>query len=151
MNKGKIVISGFLTILVQMAYGNVLYMNPLIAGYYEKYAEHPSMKSFDFIGGINNWILTNMLFGLFFMSFLVFMFSIIYSSLPGKGVTKGLFYGLFIATIKSVPESFNMWMLIDYPNSLILIQFINSFINITLFGLFLGFFFKILKVAKEGE
>lgn len=54
---------------------------------------------------------------------------------------KGLSFGLIIGFIKSVPEAFNQWMIINYPVPLILVQLFNTYLSIIIFGLLLGFIF----------
>jgi len=151
INKKKAILWGSVLIIIDMIIGNVLYMNPIVAGINKQFEGHPSIKSFDFLGGIGNWIMLTMVFGIFLMFFWIFLYKLFYLSLPGKGWKKGLYFGIIIGLIKSVPEAFNQWMVINYPTPLILIQLFNTFIGILIFGTLLGFFFSKFKVITENE
>ncbi len=149
INKKKAFLWGSVLIIIDMIVGNVLYMNPIVAGINKQFEGHPSIKSFAFLGGIGNWIMLTMVFGILLMIFWIFLYKLFYLSLPGKGWTKGLCFGIIIGFIKSVPEAFNQWMVINYPTPLILVQLFNTFIGIVIFGALLGFFFSKFKVITN--
>ena len=73
-------------IIIQMALGNLLYMNPIVAGINKQFEGHPSIKSFDFIGGLGNWIILTMVFGIIEMIFWIFLYNLLYNSLPEKKI-----------------------------------------------------------------
>jgi hypothetical protein len=146
INTKKAVIWGTILIILQMIIGNMLYMNPVVANINKQFEGHPSIKSFDFLGGLENWIILTMVFGIFLMIIWIFLYKLFYSSLPGKGWIKGLYFGIIIGFIKSVPEAFNQWMVINYPTPLILIQLFNTFISLVIFGALLGFLYSKFKV-----
>ena len=98
---------------------------------------------------LGNWIFLTMVFGIFLMIVWILLYRLIYSSLPGNGWIKGLYFGFIIGFVKSVPEAFNQWMLINYPTPLILVQLFNTFISLMIFGALLGFFFSKFKVITE--
>ena len=149
INPKKAVLWGAVLIILQMIIGNILYMNPIVAQINKQFEGHPSIKSFDFLGGLGNWIILTMVFGIFLMIIWIFLYKLFYSSLPGKGWIKGLYFGIIIGFIKSVPEAFNQWMVIDYPTPLILVQLFNTFISLVIFGALLGFFFSKFKVIID--
>jgi len=149
INTKKAVLWGTVLIIIQMMIGNLLYMNPIVAGINKQFEEHSSIKSFDFIGGLGNWIILTMIFGIFLMVFWIFLYKLFYLSLPGKGWIKGLYFGIIIGFIKSVPEAFNQWMVINYPTPLILVQLFNTFVSLVIFGALLGFFFSKFKVITN--
>ncbi|MEW6574363.1 MAG: hypothetical protein AB1374_12120 [Bacillota bacterium] len=120
LNMKRAILWSTILIIIQMALGNLLYMNPIVSSINKQFEGHPSIKSFDFIGGLGNWIVLTMVFGIILMIFWIFLYNLFYNSLPGKNWIKGLFFGLIIGFIKSVPEAFNQWMVIDYPVPLIL-------------------------------
>jgi hypothetical protein len=146
INTKKAVLWGTILIILQMIIGNMLYMNPVVANINKQFEGHPSIKSFDFLGGLENWIILTMVFGIFLMIIWIFLYKLFYSSLPGKGWIKGLYFGIIIGFIKSVPEAFNQWMVINYPTPLILIQLFNTFISLVIFGALLGFLYSKFKV-----
>ena len=142
MNTKKAILWGGVLVIIQMILGNLLYMNPVVSEINKQFEGHPSIKSFDFIGGLANWIILTMVFGIFLMIIWIFLYKMFYQCLPGKGWTKGLCFGIIIGFIKAVPEAFNQWMVIDYPVPLILVQLFNTFIGLVIFGSLLGFFFS---------
>jgi hypothetical protein len=149
INTKKAIIWGFVVIIIQMLISNLFYMNPIVLKINESFAGHPSLKSFDFIGGLVNWILVTMVFGMLLMIFWIFLYRYAYTCIPGKGWIKGLIFGFIIGIIKSVPEAFNQWMVINYPIPLILVQLINTLLGLSIFGLLLGLFYFKFKVIEE--
>ena len=80
---------------------------------------------------------------------MIFLYILLYNAIPSKGWKKGLFYGLIIGLLRSIPEAFNQWTLFNYPDILILIQTINTFLGYLVFGVMLGFVFDKAKVITE--
>ena len=150
INTKKAVLWGTVLIILQMIIGNIFWMNPFVTNIYKQFEGHHSLKTFEFIGGFGNWIILTMVFGIFLMIVWIFLYRLLYSSLPGKGWIKGLYFGIIIGFIKSVPEAFNQWMVINYPIPLILVQLFNTFISLVIFGVLLGFFYSKFKVITEG-
>lgn len=132
-----------------MIVSNVFYMNPIVDKINREFEGHPSIKSFDFIGGMGNWLTLTMIFGILLMVFWIILYKVSYFSIPGKGIRKGFIFGITIGLIKAIPEAFNQWMVIDYPVPLILVQLFNTFIGLVLFGCLLGLFFNKFKVIQE--
>ena len=126
INYKKAIIWGAIVWIIQMIISNLLYMNPIVMGINKQYEGHPTIKSFDFIGGLSNWILLTLLFGTFLTIVWIVLYLLFYRSIPGVRWRKGLFYGLIIGFIKAVPEAFNQWMLFVYPVPLILMQLVNQ-------------------------
>ena len=120
-----------------MIIGNILYMNPLSMSLFSTYADHPGVKPIDFLGSMNTWLFINSAFSIAFTVFLVVLFLRIYPFLPGKGAVKGLSYSLLVILIKTVPESFNLYMTCSYPEELILLQLIIGVVNLLFFGIIL--------------
>lgn len=149
INYKKAIIAGLIVIALDMVIGNLLYMNPWVSGLYAQYEGHPSTKSMDYFGGLGNWLALTFVFGIVFMVLIICLYLLLYSSLPGNGWQKGLFYGLMVGVIKAVPESFNQWMLFDYPTTLIVTQLINTVLGLSIFGLLLAIIFDKLEVIKE--
>ena len=149
INIKKAILWGSILIIIQMIIGNLLYMNPVVASINEQFEGHPSIKSFDFIGGLGNWIILTMVFGISLMVIWIFLYKLFYLSLPGKDWIKGLYFGIIIGFIKSVPEAFNQWMVINYPTPLILVQLFNTLVSLVIFGTLLGFFFSKFKVITN--
>jgi len=151
INTKKAMLWGFVVIIIQMMISNLLYMNPIVTKINERFEGHVSIKTFDFIGGLGNWILLTMIFGIVLMIVWIILYRFVYVSLPGNGWIKGLVFGLIIGFIKSVPEAFNQFMVINYPIPLIVVQLVNTLLGLTIFGVLLGFFYSKFKVIEEVE
>ncbi len=148
INKKNAFIGMIIVMLVSMIIGNILYLNPLVAGIYKKHANHPSVKNMNEFGGIINWILLTLLFGIFYDVLIIGIYILFYESIPKEKWQKGLIYGTIIAFIKAVPEAFNQYMIFNYPTILILIQLFNTMIGIILSGIILAVVFDKLKVFE---
>lgn len=148
-NVKKGILWGFVVIIIQMILSNLLYINPIVAKINEKFVGHPSLKTFDFIGGLGNWILLTMVFGIVLMIIWIILYRYTYIIIPGKGWIKGLIFGLVLGFIKSIPEAFNQFMVINYPIPLIMVQLINTLLGLTIFGFLLGFLYSKFKVIVE--
>lgn len=133
-------------ILLNMIFGNLLYMNPLVSGTFEQFKLHPGIRPVEYFGGMGNWLGLTMGFGLFLEILVIFLFILLYQGIPSQGWKKGLVFGLIIGFLRSVPEAFNQFMLVNYPEILILIQLMNTFIGYIIFGLILGIIFDKAKV-----
>jgi len=144
-----VLIGIILFVISNMVIDNLLYMNPIIRQVFEEYANHPAMKSMDYFGGMSNWLLINTGFSILFLAFLIILYKFLYNILPGKGLVKGLSYGIFICLIKIIPEAFNQYMLLNYPTILILIQMLLNSISIIIFGLLLSFLFNKFKIITD--
>jgi len=149
INIKKAILWGFVVIIIQMLISNLFYMNPIVAKINERFVGHPSLKTFDFIGGLVNWIMLTMVFGIILMIIWIILYRYTYIIIPGKGWIKGLIFGFILGLIKSVPEAFNQFMVINYPIPLIMVQLINTLLGLTIFGFLLGFFYSKFKVIEE--
>ncbi len=148
INYKKAIIFGTIVILLQMVFGNLLYINPIAMEINKQFEGHPSIKSFDFIGGMGNWLLLTLVFSIFLMVLWIVLYTFLYKAIPGEGWKKGLFFGLALSFIKAVPEAFNQWMIFVYPSELIILQLVNTFLGLAVFGILLGFFYKKFNVIN---
>lgn len=151
INYKNAIVWGVVVLVVQMVIGNLLYMNPLVSGIFERYKGHPSIKPMDAFGGMGNWILLNLLFSVVLVVLFIALYLLIYRSLPGSGWQKGLSFGLILGVIKAAPEAFNQWMLFTYPTSLIIVQLANSIIGLMIFGIVLSLVYKKFRVVRDVE
>jgi hypothetical protein len=149
VNGLRAVLASVGVILLNMIIGNLLYLNPLVSGIFEQFKNHPTIRSMEYFGGFGNWIALTLGFSLILESFVIFLYILLYNAIPSKGWKKGLFYGLIIGLLRSIPEAFNQWTLFNYPDILILIQTINTFLGYLVFGVMLGFVFDKAKVITE--
>lgn len=146
LNYKGIILAGLISFLINMMVGNALWMNPYVKGVFENFLGHPSLKPVEQMGGLSNFLLLTFGFGLILIIFFIYLYVVLYNGIPGTNwFNKGLFFGLMLASIKAVPESFNQWTVLNYPDILIIIQLINTIIILVLFGIYLAFFIKIFK------
>lgn len=150
VDKKKATLWGAVTIVIQLVVGNILWMNPIVANLNKQFEGHPSIKSFDFLGGMTNWVLVTFLFGIFLSIVFIVLYPMLYAKLPGEGWSKGLAFGAILAFIKAVPEAFNQWMVIVYPWELIVLQLVNTVLGLLIFGTILGALFRKFKVIQIG-
>jgi hypothetical protein len=148
-NYKKAVFWGTVVLIIDMVVGNMLWLNPIVTGISRLYEGHPSTKSMDYFGGVGNWILLTMLFGVFLVIAFIALYLVLYKSLPGTGWRRGLFFGLMLSVIKAVPEAFNQWMLFDYPAAMIVMQLINTLLGLTIFGIVLSVIFERFNVVEK--
>ncbi|MBN2085810.1 MAG: hypothetical protein JW748_11360 [Anaerolineales bacterium] len=118
--------------------GNLLYMNPLVAGIYERMAGHPGIKPWQEFGTIANFVLLNIAAGVFLNILYVILFSIMRGQLPNSWLAAGLIFGMLVILVKAAPEGWNQYLNINYPAELILAQLINSSIGIIATGIVLS-------------
>lgn len=118
--------------------GNLLYMNPLVAGLYAKMAGHPGIKPWQEFGTITNFVMLNMLAGVIINFLYVISFSLVRGRLPDSWLTAGILFGLLIILLKAAPEAWNQYLNINYPIQLVLTQFMNSSIGILATGVVLS-------------
>ena len=116
INTKKALIWGAVVFIIHVIIMNSLWMSPPIASTFNEFSGHPSMKPMESFGGTGIWVGLNSVFGLFFTGLLIWLFLLLFRSLPGRNFSKGLFYGGIIALLKAVPEAFNQWMLVT-PHS----------------------------------
>ncbi|HDY87704.1 MAG TPA: hypothetical protein ENH82_06235 [bacterium] len=151
INYKKAILWGIVLYIIDTIVGGVLFMNPIVSSILDQYMGHPSMKPMEAVGGEGNWILITMLFNIFLIIIFITLYLILYKGLPGQGWKKGLFFGVMIALITTVPEAFNQWMIFEYPNILILLQLMNTLVGLIIFGIALGIIFDKFKVIKIEE
>lgn len=151
INLKRAIIAGLVVLLIHLVIGNLLWMNPISMNISKQFENHPTMKPFDFIGGMVNWIIANSVFGIILTLVFIFIFIVLYRSIPGKGWVKGLFYGFMLCITKAIPEAFNQWMLFIYPEEMILMQLVITIISLFLFSLILAFMIDKFKVFNKGS
>lgn len=149
IHKRKAVLLGIIVFFVDQILGNLLYMNPFVQGIFDQYKGLPAQKSMQAFGGMGNWVLINSVFSLVLIAVFIFLYLLLYRGLPGSGWKKGLFFGLIIGFIKSVPEAFNQFMLFNYPEILILIQMLNTLLGLTIVCVIMAVLFKKFRVVTE--
>ena len=144
----KAVLWGSVAWIAHLVIGNLIWMNPWSVALNQKYTGHPTIKTFEFVGGISNWLLLTFGFGLLLTFFFIALYLRFYESIPGTGWKKGLVFGLIVSVLKAVPEVFNQWMLFVYPTELIVQQLINTLIGTILFFMVLAWLYHRFKVVQ---
>jgi len=146
---GKAILWGAITIIIGMAAGNLLYLNPWCRRLFNSYHGHPSMKSVEAFGGEKKWVMLMTASGIYIGFLQVAFFCMMIPLLPQTWLLRGIVFGLLIWGLRSVPEAFNQWLLFTYPNPLILVQLVNTFIGTVLFfGIPYSFFVEKMGIIK---
>jgi len=134
----KVVILGGIIILAQLAVYSILWLNPYVESITAQFTNSPSVKSYEYFGGLDNWMKLRTIYNAVILALLIKLFLMFYEKLPGTGWVKGIWFGLIISAIKVIPEAFNKWTLIVYPDQLILLQLVNGTLGLVIFGLLLS-------------
>ena len=151
INKKRFFLWGAIVLVVELVIGNLLYFIPIVSNIYKRYEGHPSTKTMDYFGGLNNWLFINMVFSIVFIVIMLCFWLLIYKRLPSNIFGSGILFGLILWVIKALPEAFNQWMLFIYPTQLIITQLVVTLVSLLIFGLSTSFFFKKMKVAKASK
>jgi uncharacterized membrane protein len=118
--------------------GNLLYMNPLVAGIYATMVDHPGIKPWQEFGTIANFIALNMIAGIIINFLYVILFSMMRDRLPKSWLMAGMLFGVLVILLKAAPEAWNQYLNINYPIQLVLTQLVNSSIAILATGIILS-------------
>lgn len=148
INIKKAVLWGSAAILIQMVFFYVIWMNPFVNDISVQFASHPSVKPYEYFGGLDNWMRLRTLFLLVFLSFTIVVFLVFYTNIPGNGWKKGFYFGLLLSLIKAFSDAFNKWTLIVYPNELISLQLVNGVISYVFFGVVVAFLYEFFNVVS---
>ena len=144
----RAIIFGLIIILIQMGVYYVIWMNPYVNSISLQFADNPTVKPYEYFGGLENWMKLRTIYNIIFLAILIKLFLMFYGNIPGTGWKKGMCFGLIISLIKVVPEAFNKWTLIVYPNELILVQFINGLIGFIVFGIVISTIYQKFNVIN---
>jgi len=152
INNKKAVIWGTVAILLQMGFYYIIWMNPFVNEISNTFADHPTVKPYEYFGGLDNWMQLRTLYLIVMMAIIIKIYLIFYSNIPGNYWQKGLLFGFILSILKSIPDAFNTWTLIVYPGELILLQMINGVIGYLFFGVMLStlyYYFKVVELPDE--
>jgi len=155
MNKNKVqidalkaVIWGFVAIFLQMGIYYIIWMNPFVKDILLQFSNNPSVKPYEYFGGLENWMQLRALYNIVLLAILIVLYLMFYTNIPGTGWLKGMCFGLIIGIVKVIPEAFNKWTLVVYPNELIVLQLVNGIIGFVIFGIVVSTIFKYFKVVN---
>ena len=81
-------------------------------------------------------------FGLVNGIVLAFAFAIIRGGIPGRGLKKGLLFGLLVFLIASLPSSLSLYLLINLPVALIIYWTVEGFVACLIGGAIIGLLVK---------
>ena len=151
VNVLRAILAGLAVIIVNMVFGNLLYMNPLVAGLFDQFKGYIGIRSMEYFGGMGNWLILTLAFSLILDSFTIFIYIVLYNGIPSRGWKKGLIFGLLLGTLRAIPEAFNQWTLCNYPEPLILVQLINTLLGYLFFGFLIGLVFDKAKIIIREE
>jgi len=144
----KAVILGIIAILLQMGVYYIIWMNPFVNDISLQFADHPTVKPYEYFGGLDNWMQMRTVYLVIMLAILIKIYLMFYTNIPGTGWQKGMWFGLILGIIKVIPNAFNTWTLIVYPNELILIQMVNGVIGFIIFGVIVSTTYDYFNVIK---
>jgi len=149
VNSLKAVMWGGVAILLQMGFFYIIWMNPFVNEISLQFANHPSVKPYEYFGGLDNWMRLRTIYLIVMLAIMIKIFLMFYTNIPGKNYwQKGISFGLFLSIIKSIPDAFSTWTLIVYPNELIILQLVNGIIGYIFFGVIVSAIYNYFKVIK---
>lgn len=142
VHRKKTIAYGAVIIFLQMIVFSILWANPFVKDLLDQFSTHPSVKTYDFIGGEDNWKLARMLFHVAFMAVAIYIYTLLYSAIPGGPWLKGVYFGILIGILRFIPEAFNTWTLVAYPDVLILLRLVLGLVSFTIFGVLVSVILK---------
>ena len=146
MRLKKIFISGLIAGLIAFLGGSILYINPLVSGIYSKYGDWPGSKPMDYFGGLGNWLALMLVGGLASTVFLAILYSYTEKGIDIKSTwKKGLFFGLLLWLVSTVPNSYYTWLMYSYPDILNIIEAFNGLVGSIVAGIVLATLYEKLK------
>ena len=149
INSFRAVIWGGIAILLQMGFFYIIWMNPFVNGISAEFSNHPSVKRYEYFGGLDNWMRLRTVYLILMLSIMIKIFLMFYTNLPGSNYwKKGVSFGIFLSIIKSIPDAFSTWTLIVYPSELIILQLVNGVIGYIFFGVMVSTIFHYSSVIK---
>jgi len=90
-------------------------------------------------------ITAGMVFDLFNGLILVFVYSLLFSAIPGKGWKKGLNYGMIVGLFRVVMSSFSSIVMYSIPDEVVITNLIAGFIEIAVLGILVALVFERIK------
>ena len=151
INSQKAFIWGTVAIFIQMCVYYVIWMNPYVNDISLQFGSHPSVKPYEYFGGLQNWMQLRTLYLIIMLAVLIKIYLMFYSNIPGNRWQKGLWFGSALGVVKVIPGAFNTWTLVVYPNELIQLQLINGIVGYILFGVIVSTIFNHFNVIEEAS
>lgn len=74
--------------------------------------------------------------------FIAFLYAVLYKSIPGMGVKKGLMFGLLLSPIGVLIPMFSIWAMFRVPGVTVIIFTIEQLIEILVYGLVIALIYK---------
>lgn len=142
INKKKLLVYGVAIIFLQLIVFSILWANPFVKDLMAQFSSHTAVKSYDFIGGEINWKLARLLFHVGFMILSIYIYIVLCRSIPGGVVLKGVYFGALIGFFRFIPEAFNTWTLVAYPETLIMLRLLLGFLSFLIFGVLVSVFLE---------
>lgn len=83
-----------------------------------------------------------MFFHIAFMAVSIWIFLLLYDCLPHGMWKKGLGFGALIGFFRFIPETFNLWSMIIYPEVLIILRLVLGMLSFMIFGVLVSIVLK---------
>lgn len=123
MNLKKIILTGLVSGLIAFIVGSILYLNPLVMGYYDEHGEWPGAKTPEMFGGMESWLLLMAVGMIVLTVFTVLLYSYVEKAIDFTPTCKkGAFFGLLLWLTYSIPSTYYTWLMSMYPDILLMID-----------------------------
>lgn len=146
MNIKKIVLVGLVAEAAAFLVGNILYLNPLVAGIYSSASASYCSKPMDPFGGVVPWLLLMFAGGIVSSILLTLLYSYAEKNLDVKPDWKrGAFFGFLFWLASGLPSAYNTWLLHSYPDAIVLLEAFNGLVGVLIAGAVIGIAYAKIK------
>ena len=131
----QVLFGGVLAAVVWFVLGGVLYMNPLVAGFYREASGHPAVRQWE---SVPKYLLLQ--FGAILVQAVLwaFVYGLVRSALPQGVWAGGLTFGGILVVTKILPRLIDMAIQTTYPGKLLAVELVNGTIGSLVIGLVLA-------------
>ncbi|MDG6257435.1 MAG: hypothetical protein QCH35_07535 [Methanomicrobiaceae archaeon] len=106
-------IAGLVAAVVWFVVAGTLYMNPVVAGIYQRLGTSPAVKHWR---DTRTWLANTFLHAVLVRCLIfAFVYAFVRPALPGDVVPVAVSFGLILVVVKIIPRFLDMWMQSSYP------------------------------------
>jgi cytochrome c oxidase assembly factor CtaG len=140
LNIWQVLLATGIAAVVWFILGGALYMNPVIRRIYSQFETSPVMKQWPSVPQYLGVMFLGACLGQSFLAALAF--ALVRPALPDSILGAVAVFGFILIGIKIFTRFFDMWIQTNYPNKLLVIEFVNGSIGslaiATVFALTIG-------------
>lgn len=138
MKLKRLILAWLVGFVVWAVLGGLLYMNPLVGGYFSEFEGSSGVKVWD---DTAEYLIYMHLGGLVEVLIYAIVFAMVRTALPTRRLFRGLAFSLILVVMMVLPRFFTMWIQSTYPDPLLVIDLVNGVIMSVGLGLVFGFVF----------